>query len=483
MTPLASRGPRRWLAAGIAVALLLAGAGAVAVAVLMRGDAGTHPEDWDPRVLSFVDVVEEQRALDFEHPVEVRFLTGKAFEREVTTDEEDLDADEREEIQQFGEVMRALGLVAGDVDLLDAINQASGAGTLAYYSDDDKRITIRGTELTTAVHATLVHELTHALQDQHFDIGSRIEELRQEESDGADTTAATVYQALVEGDAERVATLYRQSLSGEERRRLSDAEAKDQARVGPGLKGVPGVVRSIIGAPYVLGQALVELVAEDDGNDGVDELYADTPGHESVLLDPFEVIEDDVDPVEVDTPGLDEGDEEFDSGAFGALGWYFVLAERIPVPDALDVVDGWGGDAYVAFERRDRTCVRIAYAGDTHAETDRMQQALRRWDEAGPDQTASVSRDGGDLVLESCDPGKGSELGNDSSGRALQLAATRSYLGIGLLDAGAPAAQARCIAGQAVQELPVSALTGPDSGKGRAFVRRIQSIAADCARQ
>ena len=343
---------------------------------------------------------------------------------------------------------------------------------------------VRGEELTPALRGTLVHELTHVLQDQHFGIGTRTEELREQEEDGADTTATTVYDALVEGDAERVATLYRESLSPKERRRLAAAEDEDQAGARPRLEGVPRVVTSLIGAPYVLGEALVQMVAEEDGNDGVDELYSETPEHESVLLDPFQALQGELDAAEVDPPPLDDGDKELDSGSFGAIGWYFVLAERIPVLEALTVVDGWGGDAYVSFERGGQTCVRIAYVGDSDTATGRMQQALRRWVEAGPEGTAGISRDGGQLTLESCDPGADAELGSDSSEKALKLAAVRSYFGIGLLSAGAPTEVARCIAGRSVEEFPLSALTGrPDPGEAPAFRRRIQSLAKECARQ
>lgn len=465
----------------VGVALLLAGAGAAAV--LVRDDA-PYPDEWDQRVLPFVEAVEEQRDLDFEHPVEVRFLSGKAFEKEVTTDEGELDADDRKEIRELTAVLRAVGLVSGDVDLLDAVNQASGAGTLAYYSDDDKRITIRGKELTTAVHATLVHELTHALQDQHFGIGARLDDLREAEEGAEDSTAAAVFQALVEGDAERVTGLYRESLPRNERRRLGAAEKQDQADLGPRLKGVPKVVQSLLSAPYVLGETMVDVVAEDGGNDSVDELYDDTPEHESALLDPFQVLEGDLGAVEVEPPDLEESEEELDSGAFGALAWYLVLAERIPVLDALTVVDGWGGDAYTSYERGRQTCVRIAYTGDTRGDTDRMRRALGSWVDAGPRGKARVRRSGGEVTLESCDPGSGARLGSDSSIKALKLAASRSYLGIGLLQAGAPTPVARCISGRAVEELPLSTLSGTPSPDAAATVRRqIQRLAQECTQQ
>lgn len=470
-----------WLVIGL-VLVMIAGVGLVgAVMFQQEGDAKdgpSYPAQWDARVLPFVRVVEKERNLTFLHPVEVRFLSGEAFEKEVTTDEKELDDDEREEIEQFSGLMRALGLVDGDVDLFKAFNQAYGTGTLAYYSFEDERITIRGEKLSPAVRATLVHELTHALQDQRFDVGDRVEKLRKDAEDGADSTVATVLDAVIEGDAERVAAQYRESLAPKARRALEEAEGTDQADSLDGLKGVPKVVLSMISSPYALGQAMVQAVAEEGGNSGVDELYTDTPEHESVLLDPFRVLTGDVDAAEVDVPELAAGEEKFDAGAFGVLTWYFMLAERLPVLEALAVTDGWGGDAYVAFDRAGRTCVRIAYTGGGPADTGRMHQALRRWVRTAPE--ASVIREGADLLFESCDPGTTAEAGNDASMKALEVAATRAYLGIGLLDAGAPTRVAQCFAHEAVIQFPLSQLNDPAAGNDPELRSRIQQVAAGC---
>ncbi len=58
------------------------------------------------------------------------------------------------------------------------------AGTLAYYSFEDKNITVRGQRVTPAMRSTLVHELTHVLQDQNFGIGAMQKKLEKSKDDG-----------------------------------------------------------------------------------------------------------------------------------------------------------------------------------------------------------------------------------------------------------------------------------------------------------
>ena len=135
--------------------------------------APTHPNAWDSRVKEYVDVVEDQRDLEFKHPIYVDFLSVKAFKKQVTSDEDDLTDKDREEIKQATSMFRALGLIEGEIDLFDTMNELQGAGIVGYYDYETERIRIRGTKLTPTVQSTLVHELTHALQDQHFDLEKR----------------------------------------------------------------------------------------------------------------------------------------------------------------------------------------------------------------------------------------------------------------------------------------------------------------------
>ena len=467
----------------VSVLALVIGGGVLAVALVTNKDttrAPSYPAAWDARILPYVKIVEKKRGLNFVHPVAVRFLTPAEFEKGVRSDEKKLDKNERTEIRQFTGLMRALGLIKGDVDLFAAFNDASGSGTLAYYAFDDQRITIRGDRITTAVKPTLVHELTHALQDQQFAIGKRSRKL-DAESEKSDNTESSVFDAIVEGDAERIATEYRDSLSKAQRRALAASEKKQRDDAGAGLKKVPKVVLTLIDSPYVLGQAMVQTVAQDGGNSAVDELFRDTPTHEASLLDPFQVIAGDLGAKKVAAPALEKGEKKFQAGEFGVFTWYLMLAERIGIRDALTAVDGWGGDAYVAFERDGNSCARIAFVGDHPNDTTRMYDSLRRWIRAAPGTPTSVERSGRQVLFESCDPGTRANVGKDVSSQAIELATVRNYLALGITRSKVPAKLARCLAGRLVQEYPVTRLVDPRFGADdKAVQARVRQLALAC---
>lgn len=474
-----------WVVLGL-VLVMVAGGGLVAW-VLLRGDgakgdaAPSYPDTWDPRVAPYVTVVEKQRGLTFVHPVTVRFLAEKDFKKTVSTDEDDLDKEQRAQIDQATGFLRALGLLGGDIDLFAALNTTSESGTLAYYSFDDQRITIRGTSLGPAARATLVHELTHALQDQHFAIGKRKEKLEKDSKDKSGTTESTVYDAIIEGDAERVATLYKESLTPKQRKAIEAGEDDESSQGAEELAKVPKVILTMFSSPYVLGQSMVQAVATGGGNAAVDALFRDTPTHEASLFDPFQVLAGDLEATKVAVPAVHDGEKKLESGEFGLLTWYFMLAERLPLLDALTIADGWGGDAYVDFTRDGVTCARIAYRGDTDRDTARMLTGLRQWIAAAPGAPATVTRSGEELLFESCDPGASARVGKDASVNAMALAASRTNLGISLMLARVPEKAARCLADKLVREYSIPQLSNPKFGADDPVVQgRIRQLAASC---
>lgn len=468
---------RRLLALGIAVLVVAAAAGAYLV---LRDDDASYPKEWDARIKPYVKIVEDERGLTFEHPVKVRFLSKAEFKKTTQTDKKDLDKQERQDVEETTSLFRAFGLISGKVDLFEAFNDASGAGTLAYYSFDDRTITIRGTKLALASRATLVHELTHGLQDQRFDVADRIKKLDKAADDGKPTTESDALQALVEGDAERVADLYRASLSADERAALQKAESADQDDSTDELESVPKVVLTLMGAPYALGQALAETVAAKDADD-IDDLFEDPPPDDSVLLDPLKALGDIADPAEVEVPQPASGEKKFDSGQVGSLVTYLMLAERIPLRTALAAADTWTGDAYLGFRRKDVLCARVDYAADSASGAGRLTSAFDDWIAADPGSSAKVSRKGDRVTFESCDPGTDAELANDASTRALQLVTARGYLGAQIVKAGGSAEIATCFSRRVVEEFSVDDLIDPKFGANDPdVIKRVQGLAAGC---
>jgi hypothetical protein len=461
----------------VLAALVVAGGG-VAAFLLLQDDA-KYPDEWDARVLPLAEFVQRERGLLFDHPVYVDFLDEAAWKEEAGIDA-DLTDEERQQLEHGEGMFRAFGLAEGDLDLLSDVDTLGTSGTVGQYRFEDERISVRGDALTANVKSTLVHELTHVLQDQHFDIGDRMKKLSKD-SDYTETSEESVLDAIVEGDASRVETRYRSSLTPKQRRTLDVASKDESAEAMARIKKVPKVVISMVTSPYTLGEGLVTTVAEEGGNKAVDKLFRHPPKHESSLLDPFEVITGNTDAEKVEVPELEDGEKKFDSGEFGVLTWYLMLAERLPLQDALKAVDGWGGDAYVGFERGDATCARLAYVGDTAQDTTRMLSALQRWTADSPGSTAHVTRDGKQVRLESCDPGTTAHGGKDASENAILLVAVRSSIGIGLLAGGMQKSVAGCLAGKLSEEYPVSKLTDPKFGANDpAVTARVQQLAAGC---
>ncbi len=459
----------RWLLVA-AVMVALVGATAVVYVALLRDTGPAHPDAWDSRVEELAEIVADERGLDFEHPVYVDFLEESQFTKQVTTDEDDLTAEDRKEIEQWTGLFRAVGFIEGEVDLFDSVNQLNGAGIVGYYSYEDERIRIRGTELTPAVRSTLVHELTHALQDQHFDLEAMTEKVQD------DRAAASALDALIEGDARRIETEWRTGLSEEDRAAVDASREEQSDDVDEDAAGIPEVLTTMVAAPYALGEALLAVAVEQGGDRAVDALFERPPTTEEHQLDPWTLVQDRAVAIDVDTPELAEGEVSFDDGPFGAVSWLLVLAERIPVKQALTAADGWGGDSYVAFEREGATCVRMHYRGDTGRDVKQMKVALKKWVGRLPQAPASVRREGSLLSFESCDPGTtAAAVATESSQDALTLALSRTYLSATLAKGGADPTMARCAADRLVRALELEELNDPTLDRGR-----VQRIIAPC---
>ncbi len=403
--------------------------------VILRSSEEDFPSEWDARVLDLTHFVERERGALFDHPVPVDFLTADEYSERTRTDEGSLSEEETAEIEQFEGEMRALGILPGDTSLLDATNDLTDTGTLAYYDSAEERVVVRGTEVTPGLAVTLVHELTHVLQDQVFDLD------RYREADDKPTSGETfAFDSLVEGDADRIEQRYTESLDEATQEAIEEENAAGFEDFQEATSEVPAALETLFGAIYGLGDSFIAVLEEAEGA-SVDGAFADPPVTEEQVFDPFAYIDGD-DPTFVPVPDTG-GVETVDEGDFGAVSLMVVLAERIDPRLALAAATGWGGDAYAVFPRDGRTCIRIDVTGEDGAETDELAEALAAWVDASPGN--STTSRGGDIVhLESCDPGPGAAGGTGDSALALDLAVTRSFVAADALDEGASPDEARC---------------------------------------
>jgi hypothetical protein len=383
-------------ALGLAIVAVLV-VGLAAAGIRAHHDSPPHPDTWDPRVADLAAFVEHARGLRFDHPVEVDFLSPAAYTKASTKGTASLQDEDRAQLDRSVGQLRALGVVSGKLDLAAALDQETDSGTLAFYSPDDQRVRVRGTEMSVGLRVTLVHELTHALQDQHFDLRHLIDDA------GADSSEATAHRGLAEGDALRIEDDYvGQKLTKDEKTAYDKEYQGEVDSSQQATTGVPPFVEATFATPYALGAPFVTMLFQDGGNASVDKAFRDPPSTEEDLFDPATyLLREKAKDTDLGLHGVKVQEE----GPFGSPSWFLVLAERIDPNVAFDAALGWGGDHYALFERDGVTCTRAVFRGDTERDEKQMGAAIDQWLAALPGGKAKRIDVAGHPGLEACDPG------------------------------------------------------------------------------
>ena len=403
-------------------------------------DDGTKPlKAWDARVLPLISFVEQERGLRFEHPVPVEFLADKDFEREVRGADTST-ADDKKELEDYAGRLRALGLLQGKVDLSAAYSDLVGAAVVGLYQPEKKRVLVRGTDLTPYVRGTLAHELTHVLQDQHFDL-----QKLQDDAPGGDTTAVT---ALIEGDAVRVEEAYRDQLSTSDQAAYAHEEASTGTQARDRTDDLPKVLTDGLGFPYVFGPVLLDALLGEGGNTAVDRAFKHPPTSEAQVLDPVSHPVT-TDPVDVPEPVLPSGAERVgDPGPFGQVFLLEVLGTRLSYDEASAAVAGWTGDSSIGYRLGGKVCnaadVRVA----TDADAAVLSSAVRRW--SAPIPGAQVTVSGTTVAIRTCDPAVGLPAPRTPS--AYDVLVVRTQVLHEVTSSGASYRVGRCVADAVVAD-------------------------------
>ncbi len=321
------------------------------VSVKAPAKAGTALEEALPELVAFV---EQSRGLKFTKPPKVELLTDDKFEARLREGEE---SDPAAEAAFLG-VFRALGLVTGEVDL-GAVSDNAASDIVGFYDPGAKVLYARGTAPTPYVKSVLVHELTHALDDQHFGL----------DRPNLDDEASPAFDALVEGSAMTVEKRWHDS-------RPPDEQEAIDAEEGSGPDTEPDVFMQLLAFPYQVGPRLVQALLAAGGQARLDEAFRTPPvsTEQAIHADRF-LSGDAVKPLPLpaaDGPVVDEG-------TLGEMGLVLLLDSALDRSVALKAAAGWGGDHYVAWTSGTKTCVRFSVVMDTAQDLSELASALRSW--------------------------------------------------------------------------------------------------------
>lgn len=329
-------------------------------------DAGLGAE-----VDELIAFVERERGLEFITRPEIVFAPEDEFV-EALLRESEADEGTGPGVEEYEHLYRALGWIAPDDDLDEVLDAFLGAGVVGFYITGEDILYVRGAELTPYTRVVLVHELVHALDDQHVDLH------RPEYADRLDEVGFGL-TALAEGSAMRIENAYRASLSRAERDAVAAEELAGLDGIDPADIPIEIALFQLI--PYQEGEVLVEAILAHGG----DEAFADPPTTSKQVLRPETYLAREP-ALEVPPPPADG--EILVEGMFGQAAIVVMLYLVVGPRAAEEAGHGWAGDWFVAWEADGRSCVRVDAEMDDAVEADELDDAWQRWARTMPDAEA-----------------------------------------------------------------------------------------------
>ncbi len=290
--------------------------------------------------------VERLRGLRFLHPVDYREIPR--VELPAILRQKLAQQVPDQEFESAGVALAALGVLPANIDLKKSYLALLGEQIGAFYDQHEKQLfTFSGQPLSAPQNRVIMaHELTHALEDQHFDLSRLPIEAR-----GNDDRALAA-TALVEGDATLLMNRY--MVGDLSAASLRDALASTLTTDVRQLASAPRYLRETLLFPYLRGQEFCDALYSRGGWDALAEAFKHPPASSSQILHPELYFADPrEEPVEIKFPDLEiAGQKPVEDNVLGEFGArQLFLAWLHDEPRSSDAAAGWRGDRYVVYQQ------------------------------------------------------------------------------------------------------------------------------------
>ena len=190
--------------------------------------------------------VVELRGLEFKKPVDYQVLNRKEIKQTIAAKLDEVFSEQ--EFREMTDAMAAVGLLPAKYPLREKYIDLLGEQVAAFYDQHKHKLVMyEDATLDNAQNrVVLAHELTHALQDQHFGLKKLPLEIKTND----DRAAAA--SALVEGDATLVMSEF--MLKNLCRQMVKDSMIASFTQNMKQLETAPRFLREMLVFPYLRGQ-------------------------------------------------------------------------------------------------------------------------------------------------------------------------------------------------------------------------------------
>jgi hypothetical protein len=358
---------RRTLSLLVALALLAGACGDDAAPPTTGPTTTLSPGGLADEVASLVTEAERVRGLQFfDEPIITIVSQEELAERIREQIEEDLDPDD---VAVYERLYQLLGLIE-DLNLLQAYQDLYAEQVGGYYDNETGEMVISGGSSLSPLSKTIVvHELVHALTDEHFDFGTLSEELR----DTDQFEDAYALQALVEGDATYFQLVYLQGLPISDQQ---DAIIESLSVDSTVLESLPDWFGEDLTFPYDEGFAFVTSLVEELGTTGVNQAYERPPTTtEQILHSEKYFVQEPARDVTLPAAEV-AGYEQYEEGILGEWNQMLFLLDGVGRGDAVVASTGWGGDQYRIYWNGTDLVFAYLYEGDTPRDAEEFADYL-----------------------------------------------------------------------------------------------------------
>jgi hypothetical protein len=334
--------------------------------------------------------VEELRGLKFKKPVAVKVVDDAVARAHFKTRLAKLGPAEKLRLQQAALVQ--LGLLPEGTNVVEAMLDVLEEQAGGYYDPERDTFFILA-DMPRAVGPMLMaHELTHALDDQHYGI----DQLHEAAGDDDDRGAALA--AVVEGSGTLVMSVYLMREMSAGRLPISVLAELQQSEAGKAekLKAAPPLLQRALVASYALGQTFLlrgDLMRLKDGPDpkDIDQAFQDLPESSEQILHPekyWQAPRERPQPVQLPdlSARIGAGWKLAVSGRLGELSLAVMSGAPALDPASFEITQpgkwttpaaaGWAGDLYQHYTKAGSAVTVLATRWDSEADAIEFERAV-----------------------------------------------------------------------------------------------------------
>jgi hypothetical protein len=265
-----------------------------------------------------------------------------------------------------------MGVIPPDADLRTALHEFYSGQVIGFYDPVSTELVFIGSQDPSPVErVTLAHELTHALDDQHFDL-ERLNVLEAECRDEELLAGVGVAEGSAQYFASQWAARY---LSPDELAQVAFGGS------GSGPQGVPEFVTELQYWPYLEGLSFVSQEAGSGGIEAIDRAFEDLPVSTEQVTHPDRYPSDEPTPTGVPDlgPALGEGWTDIDVMTVGEEWLAAALDLHLDGPTAGDAAAGWDGGRYRTWSDGEEVAVALQTEWDSEDDAAAFADAMEQW--------------------------------------------------------------------------------------------------------